>query len=159
MIEEAKAIADRLNSPSDWAVVGLASVAGAAVDGAINILPMPFFSPGVCALLAAGGSLSLKRAAEATLDAKRANNRKRKLLKEGERCLEWLERTGRDAEAEDLRWEIDLVRDNLQELEKLIRDARRETKGLSLENLTNQGALREQVLRGWFESMANEKRP
>lgn len=158
MIEGAKAIADRLNSPSDWAIVGSAAVTGAAVDGAINLLPMPFFSPGVCALLAAGGALSLKRGAEAFIEGRRANRRHRKLLVEGNRCIDQLAAAGRDQAAEDLHWEIEFARDNPTELESIVREAREDLKKSTYEKLGSRGLLISPGKGEWMQAFGEENR-
>jgi len=124
MINDAKAILDRLNSPSDWAVVVGAAVAGLVLDGAINILPMPFFSPGICALVAGSATLSLKRGGEAWMDSRRQSRRTGVLAREAERCLEAYERLGDTTHAEDLRLELELARGDSAAFEKVVRDAR-----------------------------------
>ena len=121
MIAEAKALADRLNSPSDWSIVLGAATIGGAVDGAINILPIPFFSPGVCALFAASTALSIKRGVEAALLG-RSERRKLVILnKEVARCIKQIEDGGEEGEAQDWAWEIELAKSDAVALEALIR--------------------------------------
>lgn len=71
MLGDAKDLLEKLNSPSDWAIVGAATLTGFVVDAAIDIVPLPIFSPGVCGLTMAGAALTLKRGWEARQEADR----------------------------------------------------------------------------------------
>jgi hypothetical protein len=71
MFGDLKEIISQLNSKSDWAVVGTAGIVGFVVDAAIDIIPIPIFSPGVCGVTAAGTALSAKRGWEATIQSRR----------------------------------------------------------------------------------------
>jgi hypothetical protein len=124
MIEGAKDIIAQLNSPSDWAVVGGAAVLGFVVDGAINIIPLPFFSPGVCGISAAGIMLSTKRGAEALSNRRAVEERRRILLKEAARCGEELDLRGETAAVEELSWRLKLDGSNTELLESIVREAR-----------------------------------
>lgn len=123
MISDAKEIIERLNSPSDWAVVGGAATVGLVADGTVNILPFPFFSPGMCALAAAGAALSIKRGAEASLEQWHLSRRRTKLRREARRCIETLS-VASDPVADDLKWRLELDGDDMQALEELVREAR-----------------------------------
>jgi hypothetical protein len=87
MFGEIRELAKQLNTSSDVAVVGGAGLIGFVVDAAINIVPIPIFSPGVCGITAAGGALALKRGWEARrqgqLDRRATNDaedRRRRLV-------------------------------------------------------------------------------
>lgn len=71
MINEAREIIKQLNSPADVAIVGAAALLGFTLDAAINIMPIPIFSPGVCGFTSAGAALTAKKA----WDAKRLAER------------------------------------------------------------------------------------
>jgi hypothetical protein len=124
MIEEGKAIVAQLNSPSDWAIVGGAAVLGLVLDGAINIIPLPFFSPGVCALTAAGATLSAKRGAEALSARKSLAKRHVTLSREAQRCLSELGSRGESVAVDELSWRLRLDGGNTESLEAIVRDAR-----------------------------------
>lgn len=124
MIEEAKTIIAQLNSPSDWAFVGTAAVLGLVLDGAINIVPLPFFSPGVCALTAAGATLSAKRGTEALSARNSLAKRHVTLSREAERCLVELRSRGETAAVDELSWRLRLDGGNTETLEAIVRDAR-----------------------------------
>lgn len=71
MIDDIKEVLGSLNSPADWAIVGAAGLAGFVLDAAINIVPLPIFSPGVCGATAAGMALTAKRGFEARQQSQR----------------------------------------------------------------------------------------
>lgn len=68
MIGDLEKLLERLNSKSDWAVVGAAGLVGFLADAAINIVPLPVFSPGTCGLAAAGIALTAKRGWESLIE-------------------------------------------------------------------------------------------
>lgn len=123
MISDAKEIIDRLNSASDWAVVGGAATIGLVADGAINILPFPFFTPGMTALAAAGAALSLKRGLEGSVESLRVARRKRILRREIQRCMDALSGSA-ESSKEEFEWRLQIDGDDMAALEELARDAR-----------------------------------
>lgn len=124
MIEDAKGIIEQLNSPSDWSLVGGAAVLGLVLDGAINIVPLPFFSPGVCAVTAAGIVLSAKRGVEAISARKSLEKRHVALSREAQRCIRELNTRGEEVVVDELNWRLQLDGDDTESLEDIVRDAR-----------------------------------
>src|SRR5437867_3638839 len=102
MITDANSLLDKLNSPSDWAFVLGAGVVGFVLDGAINIIPIPFFSSGICALTAASATLALKRGAEAAAFDRRKGRRRKILTRQVERYIREFRNDGQEGAAEDL---------------------------------------------------------
>lgn len=94
MLNETKELIRQLNSPADWAVVLGAGTAGLVLDGAINIVPIPFFSPGVCGLTAASSALAAKRGWEAARQSQRESRLVGALQKEARELLRMLELQG-----------------------------------------------------------------
>ena len=124
MIDGAKEIVSSLNSPSDWAVVGTAASLGFILDGAINIVPIPFFSPGMCALAAAGLSLSFKRGVEDYIGRARGRTRYHLLMNEFDRCMADLIAQGKDAQASSYLWECKLAAHDVAAIETIVRSMR-----------------------------------
>lgn len=60
-----------VNSTLDWAIVLGAGTLGFTLDAAINIVPVPVFSPGVCGLTAMTSALAAKKAVDAATSARR----------------------------------------------------------------------------------------
>lgn len=60
-----------VNSPLDWAIVLGAGTVGFTLDAAVNIVPIPIFSPGVCGVTAMTTALTVKKAADAAQSARR----------------------------------------------------------------------------------------
>lgn len=150
MIAEAKALADKLNSPSDWAIVGAAATIGAAVDGAINILPIPFFSPGVCALLAASSALSIKRGLESAAGGLQRRRRAGVVAREAAKCQESFEEIGLAEEWDDFKLDLELASDP-SEAEAIIRRARsfaRNRRGFAVASSAK--VVRDYLPAGWF---------
>lgn len=124
MIEDFAKIVNNLSSPSDWAVVMGAATAGFILDGAINIVPIPFFSPGICGLSAASAAFSAKRGWDSYRHTRQISTKRNILLTEGQRCIEKLSSRGDELDASDLKWNIEMCGDDIAKLEDLIQDAR-----------------------------------
>lgn len=122
-----KDLISKLNSPSDWAVVLGAGTLGLVVDGAINIIPIPFFSPGICGAVAASTALTLKRSWEAIALENKQGDSMHFWRQQANELIHAFEASGRIREAEDLRFEVDALRasPNLDLLEKAVREARK----------------------------------
>jgi hypothetical protein len=67
-------VLEGVNSPWDWAIAIGAGTLGFSLDAAINIVPFPVFSPGVCGVTAITSSMALKKSFDA---AQGAGRRKR----------------------------------------------------------------------------------
>src|SRR5688572_9748109 len=106
MIGDLREVLKSLNSASDWAVVGAAAIAGFVADAAINIVPLPVFSPGVCGVTAAGAALTAKRAWEARVQSNREGQTLALYVAEARRIADLLEARKKLAAAEALRFEI-----------------------------------------------------
>jgi hypothetical protein len=124
MISDAKEVIAQLNSPSDWALIGGAMTAGFILDGAINIVPLPFFSPGVCALAAGSIMLTLKRSVEASQSALRNRGKIGLLEREAVYCIETLRANGDDGKADDLAWDIAMNKGDTAALTAIVTQAR-----------------------------------
>ncbi|MCA1662117.1 MAG: hypothetical protein LC648_08175 [Novosphingobium sp.] len=110
MIGDLREVLKSLNSASDWAVVGAAAIAGFVTDAAINIVPLPVFSPGVCAVTAAGAALTAKRALEARVQSTREEKTLGLYVAEAGRIADLLEARKKLAAAEALRFEIAIAK-------------------------------------------------
>jgi hypothetical protein len=139
MINDARAVLDRLNSPSDWALVLGAGTLGLVLDGAINVVPLPFFSPGICALTAASAMLSVKRGLEAAWSEKAKRRKTSILQREASRCAERLRERGDELAADEFEFDVMLAANDDQALELLVRDARYQRR--HLEGYAFRGAL------------------
>jgi hypothetical protein len=87
MIGDLEKLLERLNSKSDWAVVGAAGLFGFVADAAINIVPLPIFSPGTCGLTAAGIALTAKRGWESVIEENQKEKQLRLYLKEASHLI------------------------------------------------------------------------
>ena len=145
MIEDASKIIESLNSPSDWAIVLGAATIGFVLDGAINIVPIPFFSPGVCGLSAASAALSLKRSAEAVTETKRLQRRRQVLLAEANRCGKAFAEHGDDQAVRDLTWKLELDGGDVEKLELVVLEARAD-----VDSITNPHKALGKISRGGF---------
>lgn len=105
MLGDLKDIIKQLNSASDVAVVGTAAIVGFVADAAINIVPLPIFTPGVCGVTAAGVALSAKRGWEAKVQARRSRNALTAYRWEAEKIADRLEAKRKIAMAEWLRFQ------------------------------------------------------
>jgi hypothetical protein len=112
MFGELKEILSKLNSASDWAVVGAAAVVGFSFDAAINIVPLPVFSPGVCGATAAGSALSAKRGWEAWRERSRMGQILTAYKKYGDELHKELTGRGLGVEARALLFQIELAEIN-----------------------------------------------
>jgi len=124
MIDDLGKIVENLNSPSDWAIVMGAATVGFVLDGAINIVPVPFFSPGICGLSAGSAAFSLKRTWDFGKQVKKEARRRHVLFVEARRCADELAKQGDKKGMEELRWNLELDGSDLQKLEGIVRDAR-----------------------------------
>ena len=109
MLGDIKDVLANLNSPSDWAIVGAAGLLGFTLDAAINIVPLPIFSPGVCGATAAGAALPAKRG----WDADQLRKRNRRLLdlyrQEARHIAEELDARGLTFEARSLLFDAEVA--------------------------------------------------
>lgn len=112
MLGDLKEIIGQLNSASDVAVVGTAALVGFVADAAINIVPLPVFSPGVCGVTAAGAALSGKRAWEAFRQAQRSRSALISYKIEARRIATRLEDLGKITQAESLLFQITVAEEN-----------------------------------------------
>lgn len=119
-----KQVMDSLNSPADWAIVLAAGTIGLVVDGAINIIPIPFFSPGICGGIAASTALTIKRSFDAAIQHRRKKRRWSMLDEEASLCLKQLDHLENRIEFEKFRFEQRLLMDDADGIEKLIRKTR-----------------------------------
>lgn len=115
-----------LNSPSDWFVVLGAGVAGLVLDGAANIVPLPFFSPGICAATAAATALSIKRGLESAEQARRQAAAREFWVGQANQLIVHLTEQGESKAAADLSLEMGAatVSDEIALLESAVWQAR-----------------------------------
>lgn len=120
-----------LNSPLDWFAVLGAGTLALVLDGAFDIVPLPFFSPGICAVVAAAATLTVKRGVEAREQAQRRAAAKKFWSDQAIEVAERLKQQGDARAADDLMLEIGAssVGGDLSMLESAVRHARLKLKG------------------------------
>jgi len=123
-MDEWAKLLEKLNSPLDWALVLGAATLGLVVDGAINIVPIPFFSPGICGLVAGSATLSAKRGVEAVAGNTRKRRKRTIILNEIDRLCAALNENGYEIAAHNLKIDAELAQDDLSALENVLRSAR-----------------------------------
>ncbi len=107
VLNDVKELLANLNSKSDWAIVGAAGLLGFVMDAAINIAPLPIFTPGTCGLTAAGAALAAKRGWEARQEATKNAQLLSLYYYEADRLLaEFGKESPRVAEIDALRFDL-----------------------------------------------------
>ena len=107
-------------SSSDWAVFLGAATVGLVVDGAWNIISAPFFTPPICASVAASTAMTLKKGFEARAEQKKHSSEILKLRERFELLAAILEEHVDERALENVRLEFDLVTPNQVEMKSII---------------------------------------
>ena len=126
MIPSFDDVAKRLDEPLDWVVVGGSALAALVLDGILDLLPGPFFTPLASAFAAAVLGLVVKRGFDARRLAVRRSKLRSLLTAEIARIAAELTTQGSSDAASDLLLDRDLalLNDDLSRLEHVLRDAR-----------------------------------
>lgn len=123
-MNELKSVLEKLNSPSDWALVLGFSTLAFVLDAAIDAIPLTLFTPAICAAVAASTTLAVKRAWEAVHERAEFNRQLEMVREEAVRCAELMRSVSSEEDYRAIRFDIEQYRDSLSQLRYILKQLR-----------------------------------
>jgi hypothetical protein len=119
-MNDLQVVLEKLNTPSDWALVLGFSTLAFVMDAAVDLVPLAAFSPAICAAVAAATTLALKRSFEALRESAERRRRTHLIRDEALRCAELMKVISSEEGYRAILFDVDLYRNNFGALRSIL---------------------------------------
>jgi hypothetical protein len=119
-MNDLQVVLEKLNTPSDWALVLGCSTLAFVLDAALDFVPLTAFSPPICAAVTAAATLALKRSFEALRESAERRRRTHLIRNEALRCAELMKVISSEEGYRAILFDVDLYKNDFGALRSIL---------------------------------------